>query len=452
MNKETKWTDDLRRKADAYRRKAPEGLLGDIKREMAQRGVVAGGNHRRMTVVWTRRVAVTAAVAAMAALVVRMVWPVGETPSVAVTGHPSESQAQPAEHNMIAEAAEDGSSANGRRTIGGAVAAAMQRIAGAVGGKTEAAAVAEGIASDEKLMAIASKNEDNDDDGATIEPDNEALGSEAESKATAQRPSALMAPAAIKESRSNRTTNWYAKSSDATTAVSGRRHGMALAMNYTGMGTASSGQGIVAANVASDPVCFGLQEIPNDGALSKAAMPTTTTAHHDMPVKLGVSLRYDIDNRWSVMTGVNYSYLSSAITVKGLPKESFSKQKLHYVSLPIMVSYSVWRTKNFNVYMAAGGEAAKLVKGKAAVEEVSYSSTTPTKRNESITEHRLQYSLSGLAGVEYNATDRMSIFAEPGFSYFFDNHSPVVNIYKDKPAQFTINLGLRLDLGSARRK
>ena len=36
MDKETKWTDDLRRKADAYRRKAPECLLGDIKREMAQ--------------------------------------------------------------------------------------------------------------------------------------------------------------------------------------------------------------------------------------------------------------------------------------------------------------------------------------------------------------------------------------------------------------------------------
>ena len=152
------------------------------------------------------------------------------------------------------------------------------------------------------------------------------------------------------------------------------------------------------------------------------------------------------------MTGVNYSYLSSAITVKGLSEESFSKQKLHYVSLPIMVSYSVWRTKNFNVYMAAGGEAAKLVKGKAAVEEVSYSSTTPTKHDQSITEHRLQYSLSGLAGVEYNATDRMSVYAEPGFTYFFDNHSPVVNIYKDKPAQFTINLGLRLDLGSTRLK
>ena len=46
---------------------------------------------------------------------------------------------------MIAEEAEDGSSANGRRTIGGVVAAAMQRIAGAVGGKTEAAAVADGM-------------------------------------------------------------------------------------------------------------------------------------------------------------------------------------------------------------------------------------------------------------------------------------------------------------------
>lgn len=452
MNKETKWTDDLRRQADAYRRKAPESLLGDIKKEMAQRGVVAGGNRRRMTVVWTRRVAVAAAVAAMVVLVGRMVWPVGETPPVAVTGHQSESQTHTAERNMMAETTEDGPSANGRRTFGGAVAAAMQRIAGAVGGRTEAAVVADGMVSDGNLMAMASKNDGYGDDEATKEADNEALESITEGEATAQRPSALMAPAAKKESRSSRTTNWYAKNSDATTQVSSRRHGMTLAMNYTGMGTASSSQGIVAANLASDPMCFGQQEIPNYGALSKAAMPTTTTAHHDMPVKLGVSLRYDIDTRWSVMTGVNYSYLSSSITVKELSEESFSKQKLHYISVPIMVSYSVWRTKNFNVYMAAGGEAAKLVKGKAAVEEVSYSSTAPTKHDKKITERRLQYSLSGLAGVEFNATDRMSVYAEPGFTYFFDNHSPVVNIYKDKPAQITINLGLRLDLGPASRK
>lgn len=82
----------------------------------------------------------------------------------------------------MAETTEGGSSANGRRTIGGAVAAAMQRIAGAVGGKTEATVVADGMVSDGKLMAMASKNEDNDDDGATIEPDNEVLGSEAESE------------------------------------------------------------------------------------------------------------------------------------------------------------------------------------------------------------------------------------------------------------------------------
>ena len=159
MNKETKWTDDLRRQADAYRRKAPESLLGDIKKEMAQRGVVAGGNRRRMTVVWTRRVAVAAAVAAMVVLVGRMVWQVGETPPVAVTGHQSESQTHTAERNMMAETTEDGPSANGRRTIGGVVAAAMQRIAGAVGGKTEAAVVADGMVSDGKLMAMANKND-----------------------------------------------------------------------------------------------------------------------------------------------------------------------------------------------------------------------------------------------------------------------------------------------------
>lgn len=74
-----------------------------------------------------------------------------------------------------------------------------------------------------------------------------------------------------------------------------------------------------------------------------------------------------------------------------------------------------------------------------------YGSST-TESNENIHEHKLQYSVFGSAGMEVKAADHLSFYVEPGLAHYFDNHSPVINIYKDKPTQFTVNVGLRINL------
>ena len=44
MDKNKQWIDNLRRQAQGYERKAPEGLLDDIKKEMARRGVMTASS------------------------------------------------------------------------------------------------------------------------------------------------------------------------------------------------------------------------------------------------------------------------------------------------------------------------------------------------------------------------------------------------------------------------
>lgn len=47
MDKNKQWIDNLRRQAQGYERKAPEGLLGDIRKEMARRGVMTASSLAR---------------------------------------------------------------------------------------------------------------------------------------------------------------------------------------------------------------------------------------------------------------------------------------------------------------------------------------------------------------------------------------------------------------------
>lgn len=154
-------------------------------------------------------------------------------------------------------------------------------------------------------------------------------------------------------------------------------------------------------------------------------------ADHNMPIRVGVSIRYHIDDRWSVESGVVYSYLRSNLeTISG---SSFT-QKLRYIGVPLTASYSVWQNNNFNTYVTAGGMAEQLVDG-----------TISGGASGSLSSNRLQWSLTATAGIEYNFNNTFGIYAEPGVRYYPDNHDDIINIYKDKPCIFNLNIGIRLN-------
>jgi hypothetical protein len=41
----------------------------------------------------------------------------------------------------------------------------------------------------------------------------------------------------------------------------------------------------------------------------------------------------------------------------------------------------------------------------------------------------------------------LGIYAEPGVRYYFDNGSRMQNYFKDRPTSWTLQVGLRLNLG-----
>lgn len=154
-------------------------------------------------------------------------------------------------------------------------------------------------------------------------------------------------------------------------------------------------------------------------------------ADHDMPIRAGVSVRYNIDDRWSIESGVLYSYLRS--TLKSSSGDSFT-QKLSYIGIPLTASYSIWRNSHVNTYITAGAMAEIMVNGKISSDE-----------DGSISSRRLQWSISGSAGIEYNFNNTLGIYAEPGIRYYPDNHDGIINIYKDKPWNFNLSIGFRVN-------
>ncbi len=168
---------------------------------------------------------------------------------------------------------------------------------------------------------------------------------------------------------------------------------------------------------------------------------------HRLPVHAGASIAYRINDRVSVETGVAYSYLSADIH-EGSDSYYFAgEQSLHYVGIPVGVRIRAMSWKNFDIYVGAGFEADKCVSGTLKKSYV-INGQTRDDGHESISIRPLQWSVNAGAGVQYNISSMVGIYAEPGLSYYFDNGSNIETIYSEKPLNFNLNIGLRVSFGS----
>ena len=182
----------------------------------------------------------------------------------------------------------------------------------------------------------------------------------------------------------------------------------------------------------------------SESELLMSTQSATRTNHHQ-PIKAGISLRIPLSNRWSVSTGVTYSYLGSDISQETGNARMETKQKLHYVGIPVNVNYSVLRTNRLNLYASAGVEVEKLASGKQDTEH--YEGDTFTKAtSQNVKEGRPQISGNVAVGAEFRIVNQLSVYAEPGLAYHFDNGSDVENIYKEKPLNLNVQVGLRWEL------
>ncbi len=170
-----------------------------------------------------------------------------------------------------------------------------------------------------------------------------------------------------------------------------------------------------------------------------------TKTTHKLPIRFGVNVSISIYNKLGIETGITYSILSSS-TTSGSKSDMFdTDQKLHYIGIPLKATYEIWGRKSFGIYATGGGMVEKCVYGRSVTDFV-IGNEVASSETEKIKERQLQFSVNAGLGIKWNITDYMNLFIEPGTSYYFDNHSDVINSYKDKPLNFDMKIGLSFNI------
>ena len=171
---------------------------------------------------------------------------------------------------------------------------------------------------------------------------------------------------------------------------------------------------------------------------------TYTDIKHHMPVTVGASVKWNLNEDWALESGLNYTYLYSELR-SGAKSYIEDKQKLHYVGIPLKVQRSVWSNSIFSFYASAGGMMEKCVSG--SVETVCVDDNNrKSSGNEKLDVKPLQFSVLASVGLQANFNKLLSLYLEPGMIYYFDDNTDIITIRKDKPFNFNLQLGLRFNL------
>ena len=229
---------------------------------------------------------------------------------------------------------------------------------------------------------------------------------------------------------------------------------LAAGLSVNGSGSASSlSSRPTAAALGANPLDCGVSSADwVDRRVESAAgvivynQPEVTTEYsHKMPVKIGASIRYDFNKFLGIESGLTYSFLSSDLkTGEEGAVSGWSKgvQSMHYLGIPLNLSFNIFSSRYFNAYVTAGGLMEKCVRGSLKTDEYldgKYHGSSST----ALKQKGLQWSVNGAAGIQVNILPQLGLYMEPGVSHHFSNNSKVRTIYSDKPTDFSLSFGLR---------
>jgi hypothetical protein len=155
---------------------------------------------------------------------------------------------------------------------------------------------------------------------------------------------------------------------------------------------------------------------------------------HRLPLRFGLSVHYQLNDRLSLLSGISYTYLYSECSI---PLYNINyNQKLHYLGIPIGMVWQLWSSGHFRLYLS----------GSAMLEKCVHASFDYKSSDGVDIEKPWQWSLNAAAGAEYSFTPQLSVYLEPSLGYYFDDGSSLEHYYKEHPLAPSISFGLRFNL------
>ena len=187
--------------------------------------------------------------------------------------------------------------------------------------------------------------------------------------------------------------------------------------------------------------------------LKRPAVPQATTieetgeSRYAIPVAAGIGLRFDVSKRFSIGTGVSWSYLTRSFSgqFNELDAEGAIisptgytniRNSQHYIGIPLNLYVDIIRKDFIDFYAYASGSANYCLSNRYQMDKSK--SYSPEGSN-------WQFSAGIGMGVEFIAAKKVGFYIDPSLNYWF-TAGEVSNIRTRQPLMLGLELGIRLHI------
>ncbi len=163
--------------------------------------------------------------------------------------------------------------------------------------------------------------------------------------------------------------------------------------------------------------------------------------HHDKPITLGLAVNKNIGEHWSLETGLQYSFLKSYFTLGTGDYRVDKVQKLHYIGIPVKLSYQFLTYKKLSAYGSAGASIQIPLYGKTNayyVVDGASAYTTDGKITPPV-----QWTVNTSIGIQYQFVPKLTLFVEPTLNWYIPTGGSIKNAWTERPFTLAVPFGIR---------
>ncbi len=164
-------------------------------------------------------------------------------------------------------------------------------------------------------------------------------------------------------------------------------------------------------------------------------------SRHYMPINFSLALKYRLNNRFAIETGLSYSRLKSEFEMGSNGNSINEQQTLHYLGIPVKGIYNIYNKKMWSIY---GGLGVTMEIPVYSQFNTSYYLNGILEATDKTTLRApWQWSVGTGLGLQYNFTPNFGLFAEPSLQYYIPTGTQIETYRTEHPFTFSLPLGIR---------
>lgn len=167
---------------------------------------------------------------------------------------------------------------------------------------------------------------------------------------------------------------------------------------------------------------------------------------HHRPISFGLQVGIPLSDRWTLHTGLSYSYLHSEFMKGTEVKYDHTHQRLHYLGVPLRLGYQIYHSRIVDFYLGGGGRIDFGLSGKNKVRTIE-KDKADRMMTQSLSDIPTNLFLTLSPGVQVNIVKGLHLYLEPTLQFKVSGSEKYSTYFTEHPQVIDLQLGFRWKLG-----